>query len=90
MDVVRTAWAGLAEARSRLPGKADEAFESAQEHYRAVAAELREAGAIVPEKKTTWGERLKLASPEAAQRIRAAGDAERQALQCLERIAAAV
>ena len=90
LDCRETAVEFLAEARSRLPGKADEALESAMRHYRAVAAALREASGLVPKKQTTWEERLKFASPEAAQLIRAAGDAERQALDCLERIVAAV
>lgn len=80
----------LTEAESRLPGKAGNAFESALRHYRVVAASLRKARGLVPKKQTTWEERLKFASPEAAQLIRDAGDAERQALDCLERIVAAL
>ena len=80
----------LAEAKSRLPGKADDAFESAQEHYRVVAANLRSARDLTPKTETSWADRLTFACPESAQRIRAAGDAEREALSCLERISAAL
>lgn len=60
------------------------------EQYRVAADRLRETRAIVPEVETTWAERLKFTSVEAARLIRAAGEAEGRALQCLQRIVEAV
>lgn len=86
-DCRETAVEFLTEARSRI-GKAEDYFDAALHHYRVVADNLREAKCLVPTTETTWGERLKFASPEAAQLVREAGEAEGQALSCLEQIMA--
>ncbi len=85
LDCRETAVVFLAEAKSRL-GKAEEHFDRAMEHYRTVADRLREARALVPPTETTWPERLKFTSVEAAALIREAGKAEARALPCLQRI----
>ncbi|MBI3923266.1 MAG: hypothetical protein HY318_17730 [Armatimonadetes bacterium] len=87
LDCRKTAVEFLTEAKSRI-GKAEDHFDAAMQHYRLVADRLREAKSLVPATETTWDERLKFTSPEAAQLIRAAGEAEGQALSCLEQIVA--
>jgi len=89
LDCRETAAAFLAEAKSRL-GKAEQQFDAAMEQYRVVADRLREARGVVPRTETTWAERLKFTSAEAAQLIRRAGEAEVQALHCLQRIVEAM
>ena len=89
LDCRETAVAFLGEAKLRL-GKAKGQFDAATQSYRVVAEKLRDAKALIPKIETTWQERRKFASPEAAQLIREAGTAEGDALQCLQRIVRAL
>jgi len=76
------------EARAKLPPSMDALLRNAAKNYAAVRDALQEAvGLNPPREKQDW--KATLRSPEAAAIIRQAGAAEREALTCLERIAAA-
>jgi len=78
----------LKEARARLPGKADAAFDEAVAHYTAVRDDLRAVVKLYPFKRDAGGEKVK--SPEAAALVRQAGAAERKGLDSLRGIVAAL
>ncbi|MFH1569666.1 MAG: M56 family metallopeptidase, partial [Gemmatimonadota bacterium] len=80
----------LEEARARLPGRCDAAFDAAAARYRIVAerlAQVRDLDPYVPAK-SDWV--TKLRSPEAARLLREAAAAERQGLVALAGVLAAL
>lgn len=79
----------LNEARCRLPGRCDAAFDEAAGHYAVVRDRLKELVALYPmREKPDW--QATFASREAAALVREAGAAEREGLECLRRIASAI
>jgi hypothetical protein len=75
----------LEEAKRRLPGRCDAAFEEAIAHYRVVRDQLAAVCKLTPERENAnWSETLR--STEAAELIRQAGAAERQGLVALAKI----
>ena len=76
----------LQEARRRLPGACDAAFDAAIEHYAVVRAKLRALAELYPERPDKWDWQTTFASHEGAQLVREAGEAERQGVAGLKRI----
>jgi len=75
----------LKEARRRLPGKADAAFDEAMEHYTASRDALRQVVKLLPFQPDTHdGQKVK--SPEGAALLRQAAAAERLGIEILRRI----
>jgi len=79
----------LAEARNRLPGKADALFIEAISHYASVAANLRQLSELYPFQFEGGGDE-QLKDPQAAELVREAGAAERRGLEVLEQITEAL
>ncbi len=77
----------LQEAKARLPGIADVAFDDAIGHYAVVYDKLRTLSDMHPERPETWDWVTTFASPEGAALVREASAAERQGIACLHRIA---
>jgi len=78
----------LREAKRRLPGRCDAAFDEALAQYAVVRnklAALKELTPIDPE--LGWGKEPKLQSAKAAALVREAGAAERKGVQALRKIA---
>jgi hypothetical protein len=81
----------LKEAKHRLPGRADAAFDEAITHYSVVRDKLAALKALTPiDEAFGWGEERKLRSAEAASLVREAGAAEARALRVLARIVGAL
>ncbi len=81
----------LEEARKRLPGKADAAFDEAMGHYKVIRDKLRAVAEMHPFRtviEVPVTETFK--SPEAAKLVREAGAAERKGLEALKKIAVAL
>ena len=79
----------LQEAKKRLPGRCDAAFDDAADHYALVRDRLRALSEMHPEReKPDW--QTTFASPEGAVLVREAAAAEREGVRCLERIVAAL
>ena len=88
----------LQEAKARLPGVPDAAacraavcraaFDSAIAHYTLVRDRLRALSTLHPERPGKWDYTTTFASPEGAQLVREAGEAERQGVASLRQIAA--
>jgi len=77
----------LKEARQRLPGRCDEAFDEAIAHYTVVRDNLKKLAELHPERKNrNWQDKLK--SPEGAELLLGAAAAEYEGLLSLERIVA--
>lgn len=77
----------LAEARERLPGRCDKAFDAASVHYSTVRDKLKGLLDLHPQREDQdW--QSTFASPNGATLVREAGAAEREGLECLRRIAA--
>ncbi len=79
----------LAEARNRLPGKADALFIEAISHYSNVAARLRKLSELYPFEFEGGGDE-QIKDPQAAELVREAGEAERRGLEVLGRIVEAL
>ena len=75
----------LAEARSRLSGKADALFIEAISHYATVAAKLRQLSELYPFQFEGGGDE-QIKDPQAGALVRQAGEAERRGLEALARI----
>ena len=80
----------LQEAKTRLSGRCDEAFDEAIAHYTVVRDKLQGVVDLHPMRQEGWDNETKLTSPEAAALLREAGAAELEAIQALKRIAAAL
>jgi beta-lactamase regulating signal transducer with metallopeptidase domain/RimJ/RimL family protein N-acetyltransferase len=81
----------LDEAKRRLPGRADAAFDEAIAHYAVVRDKLAAVRDLTPiDNALGWGEEPKLQSPQAAQLVREAGAAEREGLAALAEIVVAL
>ncbi|MCU0522962.1 MAG: BtrH N-terminal domain-containing protein [Anaerolineae bacterium] len=76
----------LAEAKERLPGRRDSAFDDAIAHYTVVRDRLRSLSEMHPERPDKWDWQTTFASPDGAQLVREAAQAESQAVACLRRI----
>lgn len=77
----------FAEAKQRLPGRCDDAFDRAAEQYRAVCAELEALIALhPPREEPNWGSDSTFYSAEAADLVRQAGEADTEGLACLRQI----
>jgi hypothetical protein len=75
------------EARQRLPGRCDAAFDRAAEQYAIVCAHLEAALKLHPPRENpNWGPDSTFASAEAAEIIRQAGEADAQGLACLRQV----
>ena len=76
----------LKEAKQRLPGRCDAAFDEAGGHYTLVRDRLKALLDLHPAReKPDW--QSKFASPQGAALVREAGTAERRGLECLRGIA---
>jgi hypothetical protein len=80
----------LKEARNRLAGRCDDAFDEAGAHYTVVRDRLKAVADLHPMPTSGWDTETKVQSPEVAALLREAGAAERKGLECLKRIAAAL
>jgi hypothetical protein len=81
----------LVEAKAKLPGRADGAFDEAIARYTTVRDKLAAVKGLTPiDHKLGWDEEPKLRSPEAAALVREAGRAEREGLKALSKIAQAL
>jgi hypothetical protein len=80
----------LKEALQRLPGRCDAAFGEAAADYTVVCERLQAALVLHPFHLETWDGETKLKSPEAAILLHQAGVAERQGLDGLQKIVAAL
>ncbi len=81
----------LVEAKGKLPGKADAAFDQAITQYTVVRDKLAAAIKLTPiDNKLGWGDEPKLKHTDAAKLIREAGQAEREGLKALAEIAKAL
>jgi hypothetical protein len=80
----------LEEARTRLPGRCDEAFGEAIAHYGVVRDRLRALAELHQERPEEWDWTTTFASSEGAQLVREAAQAERQGVACLQQIAGAL
>jgi hypothetical protein len=81
----------LVEAKRRLPGRADVAFDEAIARYSAVRDRLADVKELTPiDGELGWDEEPKLRNPEAAALVRQAGAAEREGLKALARILVAL
>jgi hypothetical protein len=80
----------LVKAKARLPGACDVALDDAAGHYALVRDKLRTLADLHPdrEKATDWA--TTFASPEGAQLVREAAEAERAAVACLKQIVQAL
>ena len=79
----------LREAKQRLPGRCDAAFDDAAGYYAEVHAKLEQVLALHPYREpANWAETIN--SPEAAALVREAGEIERKGVACLKRIAGAL
>jgi hypothetical protein len=80
----------LAEAKARLPGPCDAAFDEAAGHYTTVRDKLRALAELHPERsdRTDWT--TTFASSEGARLVREAAQAERKGIACLKQIAKAL
>jgi hypothetical protein len=88
----------LQEAKARLPGMCDAtecraaecraAFDAAIAHYTLVRDRLRALSAMHPERPGKWDYTTPFASPEGAQLVRQAAEAERQGVAALKQIVA--
>jgi hypothetical protein len=75
------------EAKRRLPGRCDAAFDRAAEQYTAVCAELERALKLhPPREEPNWGPDSTFSSAEAAGIVRQAGKVDAKALACLREI----
>ena len=75
------------EAKQRLPGRCDAAFDQASERYAAICAKLEAAlKRHPPREKPNWGPDSTFSSAEAAELIRQVGEADAQGLACLRQI----
>jgi hypothetical protein len=80
----------LGEAKTRLPGRCDAAFNEAIEHYSFVRDRLRALAELHPERPDGWDWQTTFASPEGAALVREAAGAERKGMACLKQIARAL
>jgi len=80
----------LGEAKGRLPGRCDAAFDDAAREYAAVRDALTACLDLHSFKPETWDSETKLQDPASAALLREAADAERRALDHLREIAAAL
>lgn len=80
----------LEEAKTRLPGRCDAAFDGAIGHYGVVPGRLRALAELHPERPDGWDWKTPLTSPEGARLVREAGEAERVGVACLKQIAQAL
>jgi hypothetical protein len=79
----------LEEAKRRLPGRCDAAFDEATTHYSMVRDKLAEVARLTPNRDdANWTDTLR--SPESAELIRQAGAEERQGLVALAKIVRAL
>jgi hypothetical protein len=76
----------LQEAKGRLPGTCDAAFDEATGHYAAACDKLRALSELYPERPEEWEWTTTFASAEGAQLVREAAQAETQGVACLRRI----
>jgi hypothetical protein len=76
----------LKEAQVRLPGKCDASFDEAVGHYTVVRDKLRALAELYPERPDGWDWQTTFASPEGAQLVREAGEAERQGVAGLRQM----
>jgi hypothetical protein len=76
-----------AEAKERLPGRCDAAFDQATDRYTAVCERLKVLIELhPPREKPNWGPDSTFSSAEAAAVVREAGDADTEGLACLRQI----
>ena len=80
----------LKEAKGRLPGRCDPAFDEAIAHYTVVRDRLKALSDTCPMPKEGWDSQTRTKSAEAAALVRGAGAAERRGVEALKRIAAAL
>jgi hypothetical protein len=80
----------LGEAKARVPGRCDAAFEEAIGHYCIVRDKLHALAQLHPERPGGWDWTTTFASPEGAALVREAAEAERQGIDCLTQIASAL
>ncbi len=76
----------LREAKGRLPGRCDAAFDEAAGHYAAARDKLRALSELYPERPDEWEWQTTFASSEGAQLVREAAQQETQGVACLRRI----
>jgi len=77
----------LKEAKERLPGRCNSAFDEAASHYAVVRDELRALLEMHPDRgPDKWDWQTTFASPEGATLVREAGAAERKGVDSLRRI----
>jgi len=78
----------LEEAKGRLPGRCDAAFDEAVSHYTVVRDRLKALSDMCPMPKEGWDPQTRVKSSEGAALVRQARDAERAGIEALKRIAA--
>jgi hypothetical protein len=76
----------LMEARMRLPGRCDAAFDQAVAHYALVRDALRALSELYPERPGEWDWQTTFASPQGALLVRDAAQAEKEGVACLRQI----
>jgi hypothetical protein len=77
------------EAKARLPGRCDGAFDEAARQYASVRDRLSGLLELHPAREG-WNDQERLKSPEGAAAMREAAEAERRGLECLKEIASAL
>jgi hypothetical protein len=80
----------LVEAKTRLPGQCDAAFDESIGHYAVVRDKLRALAELYPERPDQWDWQTTFASSKGAQLVREAAQAERQGVARLRRIVKAL
>jgi hypothetical protein len=91
LECRRAAAEFFAEAKQRLPGRCDDAFDRATEQYNTICAQLESVIELHPEREQpNWGPDSTFASPEAAALVRQAGEADAEGLNCLRAIVSAL
>ena len=80
----------LEEAKARLPGVCDLAFDDAIGHYGVVRDRLAALAQLHPEQPDAWDWQTPLLSPDGASLVRQAAEAERHGVACLKEIVRAL
>jgi hypothetical protein len=87
LEAREMAVAFLREARERLPGRCDDAFDEAMAHYAIVRDRLCALAERHPERPDEWDWETTFSSPEGARLVREAAAAERRGVASLQAIA---
>jgi len=90
LEAREMAVAFLQEARDRLSGRCDEAFDGAIARYAVVQERLKALSELHPERPESWDWQSPLTSPEGADLVREAAEAEKEGVAWLKQISVAL